>query len=169
MSGNAADPDMTAMAIQALANYKDDNEAVAQAIEKAVECLSNLQDENDGGFLGSDGKSSESCAQVIVALTKLGIDPSADARFVKNGHSVFDSIKAAIIATMIAAYVKNPYERKIFENQSGLSEKTERLKYALVFVRAIEGTSEPESLISEPPKKFPTPIPNVVIARPVTF
>ena len=92
MSGNSADPDMTAMAIQALANYKADNEAVAQAIEKAVECLSNLQDENDGGFLGSDGKSSESCAQVIVALTKLGIDPSADARFVKNGHSVLDAL-----------------------------------------------------------------------------
>lgn len=92
MTGDEADPDMTAMAIQALADYKDSNEAVKTAIEKAVECLSNMQDENDGGFMGSDGKSSESCAQVMVALTKLGIDPSADARFVKNGHSVLDAL-----------------------------------------------------------------------------
>jgi hypothetical protein len=43
------------------------------------------------------------------------------------------------------------------------------LKYALVAESAMDGTSAPASLISEPPKKLPTPIPNVVIARPVTF
>ena len=35
---------------------------------------------------------SESCAQVIVALTALGIDPTADSRFVKNGHTVLDAL-----------------------------------------------------------------------------
>ena len=34
---------------------------------------------------------------------------------------------------------------------------------------AIEGTSEPVSLMREPPKKLPKPMPKVVIARPVTF
>ncbi len=42
-------------------------------------------------------------------------------------------------------------------------------KYELVAERAIEGTSAPDNLISEPPKKLPKPIPNVVMARPVTF
>ena len=33
----------------------------------------------------------------------------------------------------------------------------------------IEGSSLPESLISDPPKKLPKPTPKVVSARPVTF
>ena len=37
---------------------------------------------------------SESCAQVIVALTALGIDPAADSRFVKNGASPLDGLCA---------------------------------------------------------------------------
>ena len=33
----------------------------------------------------------------------------------------------------------------------------------------MDGTSDPVSLINDPPKKFPNPTPKVVIARPVTF
>ena len=33
----------------------------------------------------------------------------------------------------------------------------------------MEGSSLPESLISDPPKKLPKPTPKVVSARPVTF
>ena len=33
----------------------------------------------------------------------------------------------------------------------------------------MDGTSLPVSLMSEPPKKLPTPTPNVVSARPITF
>ncbi len=91
LSGNDADPDMTAMAIQALAPYYKTNETVKAAVDKALEALSTLQ-RNDGGF-GSWGTiNSESCAQVIVALTALGIDPTADSRFVKNGHTVLDAL-----------------------------------------------------------------------------
>ena len=43
------------------------------------------------------------------------------------------------------------------------------LKKLLVVVRATDGTSLPVSLMSEPPKKLPKPVPNVVSARPVTF
>ena len=43
------------------------------------------------------------------------------------------------------------------------------LKQALVADRAMEGTSAPESLMREPPKKLPKPTPKVVMARPVTF
>lgn len=88
LSAENADPDMTAMAIQALAPYYKTNETVKAAVDKALEALSALQ-RSDGGF---DTVNSESCAQVIVALTALGIDPTADSRFVKNGHTVLDAL-----------------------------------------------------------------------------
>ena len=91
LSGENADPDMTAMAIQALAPYYKTNETVKAAVDKALEALSALQ-RSDGGFDSWGTVNSESCAQVIVALTALGIDPTADSRFVKNGHTVLDAL-----------------------------------------------------------------------------
>lgn len=91
LSAENADPDMTAMAIQALAPYYKTNETVKAAVDKALEALSALQ-HTDGGFGSWDTVNSESCAQVIVALTALGIDPTADSRFVKNGHTVLDAL-----------------------------------------------------------------------------
>ena len=91
LSADKADPDMTAMAIQALAPYYKTNETVKAAVDKALEALSALQ-RSDGGFGSWDTVNSESCAQVIVALTALGIDPTADSRFVKNGHTVLDAL-----------------------------------------------------------------------------
>ena len=91
LSGTKADPDMTAMAIQALAPYYKTNETVKAAVDKALEVLSALQ-RSDGGFGSWGTVNSESCAQVIVALTALGIDPTADSRFVKNGNTVLDAL-----------------------------------------------------------------------------
>lgn len=91
LSAENADPDMTAMAIQALAPYCKTNETVKAAVDKALEALSALQ-RSDGGFDSWGTVNSESCAQVIVALTALGIDPTADSRFVKNGHTVLDAL-----------------------------------------------------------------------------
>ena len=91
LSAENADPDMTAMAIQALAPYYKTNETVKAAVDKALEALSALQ-RSDGGFDSWDTVNSESCAQVIVALTALGSDPTADSRFVKNGHTVLDAL-----------------------------------------------------------------------------
>ena len=91
LSGENADPDMTAMAIQALAPYYKTNETVKAAVDKALDVLSALQ-RNDGGFGSWGTVNSESCAQVIVALTALGIDPTADSRFVKNDLTVLDAL-----------------------------------------------------------------------------
>ena len=91
LSADKADPDMTAMAIQALAPYYKTNETVKAAVDKALEALSALQ-RTDGGVDSWGTVNSESCAQVIVALTALGIDPTADSRFVKNGHTVLDAL-----------------------------------------------------------------------------
>ena len=91
LSGNDADPDMTAMAIQSLAPYYKENEAVKAAVDKALDVLSELQLAT-GGFGSWGTENSESCAQVIVALTALGIDPAKDSRFIKNGLPILDAL-----------------------------------------------------------------------------
>ena len=95
ISGDEADSDMTGMALQALAPYYETNEEVKNAVDKALVTLSEMQDA-DGGFstFSGNGKvaTSESTAQVIVALTALGINPDTDARFIKNGHSAIDAL-----------------------------------------------------------------------------
>lgn len=91
LSGNDADPDMTAMAIQSLAPYYKENEAVKAAVDKALDVLSELQLAT-GGFGSWGTENSESCVQVIVALTALGIDPAKDSRFIKNGLTILDAL-----------------------------------------------------------------------------
>lgn len=81
--------DLTAMAICALANYRSDSKA-EQAIQKALNFLSEIQTEN-GGYASWGSENSESAAQVLTALCTLGISPE-DARFVKNGKTVYDNL-----------------------------------------------------------------------------
>lgn len=89
-SGNIADPDVTSMAILALAPYREDAD-VRSALDAAVTVLAGMLDET-GNFPSQYGASSESVSQVIVALCTLGIDPNQDARFVKNGMSALDGL-----------------------------------------------------------------------------
>ena len=101
-AGENADTDMTAMALTALAPYyapdAEDESALNAAVEKGVECLAMLQFSNGGfGTYGPDGEmvaTSESAAQVVVALTALNIDPETDERFIKNGSSALDALVA---------------------------------------------------------------------------
>lgn len=90
LSGTTADPDMTAMALQALANYAD-NSDVKDAAERGFAALSSIQKDN-GGYASWGSVNSESIAQVIVACTAWGIDPSTDSRFVKSGGSPIDAL-----------------------------------------------------------------------------
>lgn len=89
LSGDTADPDVTAMALCALSNYRDD-ERVCTATAKALSKMSTIQNEN-GGFSSGGTENSESCAQMITALTALDI-PLLDSRFVKNGNTVLDGM-----------------------------------------------------------------------------
>lgn len=91
LDGKNADVDMTAMAIQAMAAYYKSNSSAKKAVDKGLSWLSSVQ-QNDGGFTSWGAANSESCAQVIVALTALGIDPAKDSRFIKNGVSVLDAL-----------------------------------------------------------------------------
>ena len=77
--------DMTAMVVQALAPYCSTNANVKDAVDKAVKWLSaEYQKTGDYG-------SSESAAQVIVALSALNIDAKIDSRFQHNGISVLSN------------------------------------------------------------------------------
>lgn len=84
-----SDPDITGMALQALAKYQD-QPAVQEATQAALTCMSKQQGA-DGGFASWGTANSESCVQIIVALCELGI-PLDDARFVKNGHTLLDAL-----------------------------------------------------------------------------
>ena len=122
LSGSTADPDITAMALQALAPYKSQSN-VATAAEEAISTLSATQNSN-GGYASWGTVNSESCAQVIVALTTWGINPDTDSRFVKNGKSVVDALLAHYLED------ESAFEHVIDSGANGMA--TDQACYALV-------------------------------------
>ena len=135
ISGDRADSDMTGMALTALAPYCKKDPTVKQAIDKAIARLSEMQDD-DGGFSTTygDGKyiaTSESTAQVLTALSALGIDGDTDSRFVKNGSSVVDAL--------LRYYVKGGGFKHIMDGEiDGMG--TEQSYYALTaYYRFLSG------------------------------
>ena len=88
LGGGAMDVDITAMALQALAPYQ---QQYPEVIDAALNALSAAQTVT-GGFESWGAQSSESCAQVILALTALNIDPTADERFQKNQRNVVEAL-----------------------------------------------------------------------------
>ena len=135
ISGDRADSDMTGMALTALAPYYKKDPTVKQAIDKAIARLSEMQDD-DGGFSTTygDGKyiaTSESTAQVLTALSALGIDADTDSRFVKNGSSVVDAL--------LRYYVKGGGFKHVMDGEiDGMG--TEQAYYALTaYYRFLSG------------------------------
>lgn len=130
-SDGTADPDITGMALQALAKYQD-QPAVAQATQEALACMSEQQSD-DGGFSSWGTANAESCVQMIIALCELGIDLD-DPRFVKNGNTMLDNL--------MTFYRKG---EGFLHTQSGSGSNqmaTEQGFYGLVAVqRAAEGNS----------------------------
>lgn len=90
LGGSAMDVDITAMALQALAPYR---EQYPEVIDAALSALSAAQ-LPDGGYESWGAQSSESCAQVILALCALDVDPETDERFQKGEGSVADALLA---------------------------------------------------------------------------
>lgn len=127
-STTKADADMTAMVLTSLAPYYNKYKRVKTAVDKAVEALSEMQQSN-GSFYSGSSCNAESNAQVIVALSTLGINPRTDKRFVKNGLSVVDALmsfqtstgafkhlssgKANALATTQSTYALVAYKRLI--------------------------------------------------------
>lgn len=91
LGGTKADVDVTAMTVQALAYLATSRSDVKEALERATKYLSSAQLEN-GGFSSYGAPNAESCAQVIIALCSLGIDPETSEDFIKNSNSVVDAL-----------------------------------------------------------------------------
>ncbi|MEF2877108.1 MAG: Ig-like domain-containing protein [Blautia sp.] len=93
LAGDVADSDITGMTLQALAPYyqQDGYEKVTQAVDRALEVLSEMQNDT-GGYSTMYVETSESAAQVLTGLCALGIDPQTDQRFIKNGHWLVENL-----------------------------------------------------------------------------
>ncbi len=84
--GEYGDVDVTAMLLQALASGPLLSIATERGItEQALNFLS-LAQEPSGDYKSFGTANPESTAQVIMALTSLGIDPLSDERFIKEGN-----------------------------------------------------------------------------------
>ena len=163
IAGKKADPDMTGMAIQALAPYYETDENVKSAVDKALTVLSEMQLQN-GGYGSVDGACSESCAQVIVALTALGINPETDKRFVKNGVSVVDAMCIFAVEGGGFAHVPNGSLNGMATEQGQyalvayfrfLDGKTSLYDMSDVTIRINEPEEEPDKEPEEEPDKEP--------------
>lgn len=104
-----ADPDMTGMAIQALAPYYEKDESVKHAVDSALSFFSSIQ--RDDGGLSEATDSPESCAQMITALSTMGIDPEDDARFIKNGNSIVDCLLRFSLENGFAHNINGEYNQ----------------------------------------------------------
>lgn len=106
LSGSLSDPDLTAMAVQALAPYSKEQKeyvyfrkatgtevtaTVSRAVGEALACLSALQLPT-GDYASWGTQNVESTDQVIIALCCLGIDPLRDSRFIKNGNTLLSGV-----------------------------------------------------------------------------
>ncbi|CAB1253635.1 hypothetical protein CLOSBL3_12722 [Clostridiaceae bacterium BL-3] len=90
--GDTADPDMTSMAISALAPYKS-REDVESDVDTAIDKLSSMQSE-DGGFASWGVENPNSVEMVIIGLCDNGIDPVKDSAFIKNEQNPMDALKS---------------------------------------------------------------------------
>lgn len=90
-SGDDAEPDLTANALQALTPYYNTNPSVREAVDRGLQALSAIQNP-DGSFSNWGTENACSTAQVLTALTGLGIDPATDNRFIKNGYTVIHAL-----------------------------------------------------------------------------
>lgn len=84
-----SDPDITGMALQALAKYQHRAD-VRKVTGEALDCMSKKQG-SQGGFTSWGISNSEGVVQMIAALAELGI-PLDDPRFVKNGHTMLENL-----------------------------------------------------------------------------
>ena len=105
--GSSSDVDISAMAIQALAPYYNDDtvytyvnensgetlsKTVRACVDEALDRLGMMQNSN-GGFSSWNTDNVESISQVVVALCSLGISPAQDQRFItSSGKTLLDGM-----------------------------------------------------------------------------
>ena len=106
ITGANSDVDVTAMTIQALAPYYNSDSMVKAAVDKALKFLSERQ-KASGAYASHGVENPESTAQVLVALSSLGIDSVSDSRFIKNGCTLFDGIEQYLLADKTFCHTLN--------------------------------------------------------------
>ncbi len=105
--GSRSDVDISAMTIQALAPYYNDDtvytytnenskkevsKTVRQCVDEALDRLGSMLNSN-AGFSSWNTNNVESISQVVVALCSLGIDPAKDGRFItSDGKTLLDGM-----------------------------------------------------------------------------
>lgn len=172
------DVDSTGWALAALARFTADNNdtygVAADAkkfIDKALDGLSNELGENGSyGNINSD-------SMVITGLTALGINPSSDSRFVKNGCSLGDAPMLYVNSAgngFVSAYVSGDQGEKLS------AQATEQGFRGLVALEAFEKcgnkayniyvptiiTKADPSEPSDPSEPKPAPVPDTVKKAP---
>lgn len=94
LMGNQPDPDITAMTLQALAPYTQ-QQAVKEAVDRGIEKLAELQIPQ-GGYVSNAGDESsqnlESTAQVVIALSAIDVSLLESEKFKKNGKTLLDEM-----------------------------------------------------------------------------
>ena len=153
LTGEVSDVDITAMAIQALAPYYNSetvyfytssvvktsegayaecSKPVREVIDESVAWLSSVQC-SEGDFSSWGMQNVESTAQVLVALSTLGVDALHDSRFIKNGNTVLDGILKYRLSNggFVHSFTYDP------DNPTSLPDKantmaSEQVLYALV-------------------------------------
>lgn len=128
--GSYGDVDVTAMTLQALAPHTGRSD-VRYAVDRALSLLSSKQLDS-GGFKSMGSENCESAAQVVTALSALGIDAQYDSRFVKSGGSALSAMLSYRNSDGSFAHIGSGY------NESA----TVQAFYAMVaFVRYCRGQS----------------------------
>lgn len=152
LSGDRSEADVTAMALTALAPYRDTDKNVQAAVEKGVSLLSAMQVGPEsptysgyGGFTDRDGTvNAESCAQVVTALCSLGIDPDTDERFIKgDGYGG----QYSALDALLAFYTGGGFAHTAYGQTDGLA--TEQAYYAMTAVVRLKNGQAPLLTMTE--------------------
>lgn len=163
LSSDMSSVDITAMALQALAPYQQDL-AVKAAVRKALSYLKEKMTAN-AGYLEGGSENSCSAAQVLVALTSMGIDPLLE----QNGFTRGERN----LITNLMSFKEDEGFRVYSNNNNGVQlMSTQQVTFALEsYRRMLEGrngifdltdadTPVPVPPPSSTPEPSPSPIPS---------
>ena len=161
LSGTVSDPDITAMAIQALAPYYNSetvysyasakltdedgnklkiNKKVRDIVDESLAWLSSVQKE-DGDFSSWGTVNVESTCQVAVALCSLNIDPLTDERFIKNGNTLLDGIRKYRLDNggFVHSFVYDPDNPTSKPNEANTMASEQTLYTLVAIMRKLNG------------------------------
>lgn len=156
LTGSVSDVDVTAMAIASLAPYYRSESEVKAAVDGALGFLSEKQLAG-GGYSGFGAENPESAAQVIAALSSLGIDPLADGRFIKEGSTLLDAVRKFRLADGAFCHAEggaynDAATSQVFYSLIAMRRAANGLGPLFVFDVGDDGTAPEKPGATEPPE-----------------